>query len=74
MNDTLAYELKFVGDISFEHEMQSLLYAAILAINTNATSQCVLFNARSNRKVLKEIDPEHARLLVREAVVARVDG
>ncbi len=74
VNDTTAYELKFVRDLSLEHELQTLLYAAILAIISSVPSSCTLFNARSGEKIVKEIDPEHARMLVREAVLAKLDG
>jgi hypothetical protein len=71
VEETTAYELKFVRELTREHELQGLLYAAILAANADAPARCVVLNARTGETVAREIDPLPARALLREAAHAK---
>ena len=72
VDSSTAYELKFVRELTYEHELQALIYAAILAISNNTVASCVLFNARTGESIGKSIEPDPARTLLRHAAEARV--
>lgn len=67
-----AYELKFVRELTAEHELQALLYAAILAAAARADASCVLLNSRTGEAVHKCIGPEPAATLLRAVAEAHV--
>lgn len=71
VDDLTAYELKFVRELTCEHELQALLYAALLAIAAGAQAQCVLLNARTGEAIEKTIEPSAAARLVRDAAQAK---
>ena len=55
-----GYELKFVSELTVEHELQALLYAAIMAVNQQDAAECTLFNARTGQSVSRRINAENA--------------
>ena len=72
VDTSTAYELKFVRELTYEHELQALLYAAIPAISNETAASCVFFNARTGQSIGKSIEPDPARMLLRQAAEARV--
>ena len=60
-------EFKFVKELSSEHELQTLLYAAMHAVDTAQPCTGVLFNARSGEKRSTTIGPDNAARLLLHA-------
>lgn len=71
-DDTTFYELKFVRGLTSEHELQCLLYAALLAVTQGRAASGVLFNARTGELVEKWIDVVAANQMLRAAAQAKL--